>query len=98
VQNTLTDALLGTAGRGWPLRDVMQTIEKAGQGVIVFLRQAETPRDMMTKIESIIRDDIHHDEDQLADLGVRKMSLLSAPKKFHGLAGFGLEVAEYYSD
>jgi 3,4-dihydroxy 2-butanone 4-phosphate synthase/GTP cyclohydrolase II len=111
VQNTLTDALLGTAGRGWPLRDVMETIEKAGQGVIVFLRQNESPKDMMTKIESIVRDDIHHDEDQsgdlrtygigaqiLADLGVRKMSLLSAPKKFHGLAGFGLEVADYYSD
>ncbi len=111
VQNTLTDALLGTTGRGWPLRDAMQTIEKAGRGVIVFLRQTESPKDMMAKIESIIRDDVSHDEDQsedlrtygigaqiLADLGVRKMSLLSAPKKFHGLAGFGLEVAEYYSD
>ncbi len=111
VQNTLTDALLGTAGRGWPLRDVMETIEKAGQGVIVFLRQAESPKDMMTKIEAIVRDDGSHDEDQsgdlrtygigaqiLADLGVRKMSLLSAPKKFHALAGFGLEVVDYYSD
>lgn len=111
VQNTLTDALLGTAGRGWPLRDAMQTIDSAGQGVIVFLRQAETPKDMVAKIESIVRDDVSHDEDQtddlrtygigaqiLANLGVRKMNLLSAPKKFHGLAGFGLEVVEYYSD
>ena len=111
VQNTLTDALLGTVGRGWPLHDVMKTIEKEGQGVIVFLRQAESPKDMVAKIESIIRDDAGQEEDHpdelrtygigaqiLADLGVRKMSVLSAPKKFHALAGFGLEVVEYYSD
>ena len=34
----------------------------------------------------------------LADLGVRKMRLLSAPKVFHGLAGFGLEVVDYYTE
>lgn len=31
----------------------------------------------------------------LADLGVHKMRLLSAPKRFHSLGGFGLEVVEY---
>ncbi|MCZ6798795.1 MAG: bifunctional 3,4-dihydroxy-2-butanone-4-phosphate synthase/GTP cyclohydrolase II [Gammaproteobacteria bacterium] len=111
VQNTLTDTLLGTVGRGWPLHDVMKTIDKEGQGVIVFLRQAESPKEMVAKIESIIRDESSHEEDNpddlrtygigaqiLADLGVRKMSVLSAPKKFHALAGFGLEVVEYYSD
>ncbi len=109
VQNTLTDSLAGTTGRGWPLRDVMQTIDSAGEGVIVFLRQPETPRDMMQQIETMIQG--HGDDDQgddqrtygigaqiLANLGVRKMSLLSAPKVFHGLAGFGLEVVDYYSD
>ena len=111
VQNTLTDALLGTTGRGWPLHDVMKTIDKEGQGVIVFLRQTESPKDMVAKIESIIRDESNQEEDHpdelrtygigaqiLADLGVRKMSVFSAPKKFHALAGFGLEVVEYYSD
>jgi 3,4-dihydroxy 2-butanone 4-phosphate synthase/GTP cyclohydrolase II len=111
VQNTLTDALHGTTGRGWPLHDVMKTIDKEGQGVIVFLRQTESPKDMVAKIESIIRDESNQEEDHpdelrtygigaqiLADLGVRKMSVLSAPKKFHALAGFGLEVVEYYSD
>ncbi len=107
VQNTLTDALAGTEGRGWPLRDVMQTIARAGAGVIVFLRQAETPKDIVHRIESLIQghsDDERGDDQRtygigaqiLADLGVRKMSLLSAPKVFHGLAGFGLEVVDYY--
>ena len=111
VQNTLADALSGTSGRGWPLREVMKTIEEMGQGVIVFFRQAETPKDLVRNIEAIIRDEAGHEEDQpddlrtygigaqiLADLGVRKMKLLSAPKKFHALAGFGLEVVEYYSE
>jgi len=31
----------------------------------------------------------------LADLGVRKMRVLSAPKKMHAISGFGLEVIEY---
>ncbi len=31
----------------------------------------------------------------LADLGVRRMRLMSAPKIFHGLAGFNLEVVDY---
>src|SRR5690606_1765531 len=31
----------------------------------------------------------------LADLGVRKMRVLSAPKRMHALSGFGIEVVEY---
>ena len=31
----------------------------------------------------------------LADLGVRRMRVLSAPKRLHALSGFGLEVVEY---
>jgi 3,4-dihydroxy 2-butanone 4-phosphate synthase/GTP cyclohydrolase II len=34
----------------------------------------------------------------LTELGVRKMRVMSAPKKFHGLAGFGLEIVEYLQD
>lgn len=34
----------------------------------------------------------------LADLGVRKMRVLSVPRKIHALAGFGLEIVEYVSE
>jgi 3,4-dihydroxy 2-butanone 4-phosphate synthase/GTP cyclohydrolase II len=111
VQNTLTDTLAGTVGRGWPLSDVMNSVNKAGEGVIVFLRQPETPKDLVMQIESMIRDDAHGDDEFsedlrtygigaqiLADLGVRKMNLMSAPKRFHALAGFGLEIVDYYTD
>ena len=67
---------------------------------------------MVNHIETIMRDEYHKNDDHhaedlrtygigaqiLADLGVHKMQLLSAPKKFHALAGFGLEVVEYISD
>lgn len=111
VQNTLHDSLSGTSGRGWPLREVMKKISDLEQGVIVFLRQSETPRNMVQHIESMIRDEKERKNNShenlrtygigaqiLADLGIHKMKLLSAPKKFHALAGFGLEVVEYISD
>ena len=31
----------------------------------------------------------------LSDLGVRKMRVLSAPKRMHAISGFGLEVVDY---
>ena len=34
----------------------------------------------------------------LADIGVRKMRLMSAPQRFHALGGFGLEIVEYVSE
>lgn len=34
----------------------------------------------------------------LSDLGVHRMRLMSAPKIFHGIAGFGLEVVDYITD
>lgn len=34
----------------------------------------------------------------LADIGVRRMRVLSAPKKMHALSGFGLEVTQYVHD
>lgn len=34
----------------------------------------------------------------LADLGISRMRVMSAPKRFHGIAGFGLEVVDYVQD
>ena len=31
----------------------------------------------------------------LGDLGVRKMRVMSNPRKYHAISGFGLEVVEY---
>ncbi len=34
----------------------------------------------------------------LADLGISRMRVMSAPKRFHGIAGFGLEIVDYVQD
>ena len=34
----------------------------------------------------------------LSDLGVTKMKLLSSPKTFYGLGGYGLEIDEYITE
>ncbi|MGR8921855.1 MAG: GTP cyclohydrolase II, partial [Gammaproteobacteria bacterium] len=31
----------------------------------------------------------------LADVGVQKMRVMSNPRKYHAISGFGLEVVEY---
>lgn len=108
LQNTLNDTLLGTHGRGWPLQDAIRRVAESESGVLVFLSQAENARDMIRHIEGLIHGELNTEDsppyDQrtygigaqiLADLGVGRMLLVSAPKRFHALAGFGLEVVGY---
>ena len=79
--------------------------------MVVVLREDERPQDLIRSFESMMRFDEGEDtvpreahEDLrtygvgariLLDLGVRRMRVLSAPKRIHGLSGFGLEVVEY---
>ena len=115
VQNTLCDVLHGETGCGWPLDDALRRIAEAGSGVLVLLRPAEEPRELVRRIRMLglaggrVEDrsgDGASAEQRtygigaqiLLDLGVRKMRLLSAPKRFHALAGFGLEAVDYVSE
>jgi 3,4-dihydroxy 2-butanone 4-phosphate synthase/GTP cyclohydrolase II len=99
---------------GWPLRDAMRRVNDNGQGVVVVLGQHETPRDLVRRIQNYNEHEktgeaLKHEEQHelrthgigaqiLADLGVQKMRVLSAPKVEHGLSGFGLEIVEYVDD
>ena len=99
---------------GWPLRDAMKRIADDGEGVVVILRLAEESNMLVNMIKHYDRQDkgedisAHDHGDDLrtygigaqilTDLGVRKMRVLSAPKKMHALSGFGLEVTEYVYD
>jgi len=101
-------------GRGWPLRDALSRIAQAGKGVAVVIRKPESPRELVRRIRQMALQEVpqpHGQEEEpaelrthgigaqiLAELGVQKMRLLSAPKRFHGLGGFGLEVVEYVND
>ncbi len=99
---------------GWPLRDVMKRISDEGEGVIIILRLAEESNMLVNMIKHYNKHDngeehsegVHGDDLRtygigaqiLTDLGVRKMRVMSAPKKMHALSGFGLEVTEYVHD
>ena len=115
VQNTLCDLFEGKRDCGWPLRRVMDQVSSEGEGVIVVLRNYDTARDIIHRIQDYkwhgVDDQIpqrgeRQDDDLrtigvgaqiLADLGVRKMRVMSAPKHLHALAGFDLEVVEFVS-
>jgi len=105
----LTNSLRGDCG--WPLNDVLQRISAADSGVVVILNQREQPRHLISRIMHYAQQDAGQDlpgqphnwdlrtfglgAQILSDLGVRKMRVLSAPKKIHAISGFGLEVVEY---
>jgi 3,4-dihydroxy 2-butanone 4-phosphate synthase/GTP cyclohydrolase II len=99
---------------GWPLRDALRRIAEAGQGVAIILRLADESDVLINRIRQYAEEDRGIDLPRhevgsdlrtigigaqiLTDLGVRQMRVLSAPKKMHGLSGFGLEVVEYVSE
>ena len=113
LQDTLSDVVGVLDSRlGWPLRDAMKLIAEEGRGVIVILRQEESPRDFMSVLRDLEQpeNDIMTRRDGAAELrtfgtgaqilralGVKGMRVLSAPKQMHALSGFGLEVVEYVS-
>lgn len=96
---------------GWPLRDVLRRVSEADAGVVVILCNQLDNRELIRQVEDLrLRqaDDTHpprqniHDlrtiglgAQILSDTGVRKMRVLSAPKRIHAISGFGLEVVEY---
>ncbi len=112
LEDTLCDILpLNEQGCGWPLRDAMKHIADEGEGVIVILREKTHQLDILERLEQLHQETNEEESDSpqdlrtfgigaqiLLDIGVHKMRVMSAPKKFHGLAGFGLEVVEYLQD
>jgi len=95
---------------GRPLRSAMQRIAAEGAGVVVLLRPAETPRDLMEAVGGLASAEpagIARSTGMkvlrtygigaqiLKDLGVNRMRVLSAPKQMLGISGFDLEVVEY---
>ena len=105
----LFDPQLGDCG--WPLRSALQRVAREGQGVVVVLRKTEDSTALIRRIRNYSFDAAggkskHREGEQdlrtyglgaqiLADLGVRRMRVLSAPKYLHGISGFGLEVVDY---
>jgi 3,4-dihydroxy 2-butanone 4-phosphate synthase/GTP cyclohydrolase II len=112
LQNTFSD-LLGSQRsieRSMNISQALRRIEKEG-GVLILLGKQE---DVLAQVRQFAAEDkgekplaakwqgtsrtVGVGSQILASLGVRKMRLLSRPKKYHALSGYGLEVVEYVED
>ncbi|OZB37101.1 MAG: 3,4-dihydroxy-2-butanone-4-phosphate synthase [Alishewanella sp. 34-51-39] len=101
------------ANLSFPLHTAMQRIADEG-GVLVLLGKHESTDELVQMVQNFQAEDkgekprsapwkgtsrnVGVGSQILASLGVRKMRLLSQPKKYHALSGFGLEVVDYVSE
>ncbi|MGF1612502.1 MAG: bifunctional 3,4-dihydroxy-2-butanone-4-phosphate synthase/GTP cyclohydrolase II [Gammaproteobacteria bacterium] len=99
---------------GWPLRSALRRIADEHAGVVVVLRHDENADRLIRRVQQYQSQNAHGEAARsegleelrtfglgaqiLVDLGVKKMRVLSSPKKMHGISGFGLEVVEYVTD
>jgi 3,4-dihydroxy 2-butanone 4-phosphate synthase/GTP cyclohydrolase II len=111
VQNPLSDVLsIHRADFGLPLRTAMAAIAAQNSGMVLVLGGHKDEEQLLRQIQQIPEPAIAPSGDNrrsrelrtygigaqiIADMGVRKMRVMSAPWKLTGLAGFGLEVVEY---
>jgi 3,4-dihydroxy 2-butanone 4-phosphate synthase/GTP cyclohydrolase II len=111
VQNPLSDVLsIRRKDFGLPLRTALKEIDEKGSGMVLVLGGQKDDDEILRMIQQVPEPIMHDSGDNrssrelrtygigaqiIADLGIRKMRVLSAPWKLTGLAGFGLEVIEY---
>jgi len=111
VQNPLSDVIgIRRDDFGLPLRVAMSEIEQRGTGLVLVLGGHDDDNALLRRIQSEPEPDISPSGDNrqsrelrtygigaqiIADLGIRRMRLLSAPTRLTGLSGFGLEVVDY---
>ena len=109
VRNTLGDVLgVQEPELGMPVSIALREMADADAAVLVMLGEDEGSDALLARIKAgagsvaetagRLGDDLRTygiGAQILSDLGVGQMQVLSAPKQFHGLAGFGLEITEY---
>ena len=84
------------------LADAQKALVRNGHGVIVLMQREEKSQDWVDRLNGEIKQIRKWDPRTygigaqiLRDLGVKKMRLLSRPKKMPSMAGFGLEVTGF---
>lgn len=99
---------------GWPLRNALQRISESEAGVAVILRNQVNNHEIVRQVQELARSADQPGTETppqttdlrmiglgaqiLSDIGANKMRVLSAPKRFHAISGYDLEVVEYIHD
>ena len=113
ARNLLDDVFSSKrSDRSIPMRVAMQKVAQEGRGVLVVIRQNESNKSLVELIHRYQLEDHGVASPSsappdwrmtgtgariLSDLGVHKLKVLGAQKKYVGLAGFDLEVTEHVS-
>ena len=102
VRDTLADVLhLQRGDQAVTVTAAMRHIAAADRGVVVILADRNEAATALDRLTQPVREDTHDwrrhgvGAQILADLGVRRLRVLGTPRRFLGLAGFGLEVVGY---
>jgi 3,4-dihydroxy 2-butanone 4-phosphate synthase/GTP cyclohydrolase II len=98
----------------WPIKNVMERMSKEENGIIVILSNQVEPETVLAQIRAVDKTvsnskrktktsskefrTIGLGSQILSDLGVQKMIVMSSPKRFHAISGFGLEIIDYINE
>jgi len=106
VRDTLTDVLhLTGTPCGLTVSAALRRVAEEGRGVVVVLADAKEAASALDRLDTGLKregETAAYDGRQhgigaqiLADLGVRRLTVLGTPRRFLALSGFGLEIAGY---
>ncbi|MEX2353631.1 MAG: bifunctional 3,4-dihydroxy-2-butanone-4-phosphate synthase/GTP cyclohydrolase II, partial [Gammaproteobacteria bacterium] len=113
LANPVFDLTGSTLQGSWPVRNVLERLQKEKNGVVVILCNQLDPDAVIAQINAV--DKTVHDNTErrinsrefrtiglgsqiLSDLGVQKMLVMSSPKRYHAISGFGLEIVDYITN
>ena len=113
IENPIFDLIGGSLKSSWPVRAVLQRLSQEKNGVLVVLCNQIEPDNLIAQIQSMTSTvpevtgkkqgsrefrTIGLGSQILSDLGVKKMIVMSSPKRYHAISGFGLEIVEYMTN
>ena len=111
VENSLRDSIgVNHQSLGWPMKSALKQLSKEEDSILVALCYSSQPKDFLEMVKGIEAEQIEDSEKQaessvlrtygtgsqiLRDIGVKRMRVLSEPKKMQAISGFDLEITEY---
>ena len=111
--NPIFDLTGNTKRSSWPIKDVLARLSKEDSGIAVILCNQVEPDTVLAQLEELNELSENSNETNnssrdfrtiglgsqiLSDLGVQKMIVMSSPKRYHAISGFGLEIVDYMTN
>ena len=111
VENSLRDSIgVNHQSLGWPMKSALKQLSEEEDSILVALCYSSQPKDFLEMVKGIEAEEMEDSETQaessvlrtygtgsqiLRDIGVKRMRVLSEPKKMQAISGFDLEITEY---